>query len=140
VASGGSTVQRRDIKAVGALAGDASAVVTTLVRDMHAGIASRVFAAVGPPSRPTQIVHGGIARAVYAAVDHGLGAAAGVGGAVAGELWGREGDQSLESGGRAAATIAAVNGIYGDQMASHSDGLAPARAAECSKRILDQRL
>jgi hypothetical protein len=64
-------VQRRDIKAVGALAGDASGVVTTLVRDMHAGIASRVFAAVGPPSRPTQIIHDGIALAVYAAVDTG---------------------------------------------------------------------
>ena len=65
-------MQRRDIKAVGALAGDASGVVTALVRDMHAGIASRVFAAVGPPSRPTQIIHDGVAQAVYAAVDHGL--------------------------------------------------------------------
>jgi pimeloyl-ACP methyl ester carboxylesterase len=118
------TVQRRDIKAVGGLAGDASGVVTTLVRDMHAGIASRVFAAVGPSSRPTQIIHDGIARAVYTAVDHGLRRAANVGGAVASEVWGREGDQSLESCCRAAGPIAAVNGIYGDQMASHSDGLA----------------
>jgi hypothetical protein len=39
-------------------------------------------------------------------------------------VWGREGDQSLESCGRTAGPIAAVNGIYGDQMASHSDGLA----------------
>src|SRR5262245_16854056 len=90
---------------------------------MHAGIAGRVFAAVGPPSRPTQIIHDGIAGAVYFAVDHGLRSAGRVGGAVASEVWGREGDQSLESWGRAAGPIAAVNGIYGDQMASHSDGL-----------------
>ena len=130
-------MQRRDIKAVGALAGDASGVVTALVRDMHAGIASRVFAAVGPPSRPTQIIHDGIALAVYAAVDHGLRRAAKVGGAIASEVWGREGDQSLKSCSRASGPIAAVNGIYGDQMASHSDGLAltmPATAPATYRR------
>jgi hypothetical protein len=81
-------VQRRDIRAVGALASDASGVVTTLVRDMHAGIASRVFGAVGPSSRPIQIIHDGIARAVYGGVDHGLRGATRVGGAVASEVWG----------------------------------------------------
>ena len=82
-------MQRGDIKAVGALAGEASGVVTTLVRDMHAGIAGRVFAAAGDLSRPTQIIHDGIAVAVYAAVDHGLRRAASVGGAVACEVGAR---------------------------------------------------
>jgi hypothetical protein len=84
----------------GALAGNALGVVTTLVRDMHAGIASRVFAAVGPAAWPTQIIHDDVARAVYAAVDHGLRGAARVGGAVACEVWGPDGGRSLGSCGR----------------------------------------
>ena len=59
-------MQRQEIRSLADLAGEGTRVLTTLVRDMHAGIASRVFAAVGPPSRPTQIIHDGIALAVYA--------------------------------------------------------------------------
>ncbi|MBV8929392.1 MAG: hypothetical protein JO152_09740 [Mycobacteriaceae bacterium] len=117
-------MQRRDIKSVGELAGEASGVLATLVRDMHAGIAGRVFGAVGPSARTTQVIHDGITRAVYGAVDSGLRGASSFGGTVASELWGREGDTSLESRGRAVGAIAAVNGIYGDQLASHRNGLA----------------
>jgi pimeloyl-ACP methyl ester carboxylesterase len=117
-------VRRRDIAAVGELAGEATDVVTTLVHDMHAGIAGRVFRSVGPSSRPTQLIHDGITAAVYGAVTHGLRGAARLGGAVASEVWGRDGDEALESRHRAAGAIAAVNGIYGDQLASHGNDFA----------------
>jgi pimeloyl-ACP methyl ester carboxylesterase len=117
-------MQRRDVRAAGDLAGEAAGVVTTLVWDMHAGIAGRVFSSVGPSSRPTQIVHDGIAAAVYGAVDHGLRGALTVGGAVASEVWGHDTDRSLESRPRAAGAIAAVNGIYGDELAAHGNALA----------------
>src|SRR6202789_2109994 len=50
----GGVMQRSDIRAVGELAGEASSVLTTLVRGMHAGIASRVFDSIGPTATPTR--------------------------------------------------------------------------------------
>jgi len=114
----------RDIEAVGELAGEGSNVVTTLVRDMHAGIAGRVFGAIGPSSKPTQVIHDGIARTVYGTVDHGLRGATKAGGVLASQVWGRGDDEGLDSRGRVAGALAAVNGIYGHQLASHRNGLA----------------
>ena len=99
-------------------------VVTTLVRDMHAGIAGRVFGAIGVLSRPTQIIHDGIAATVYGAVDHGLRGATTAGGVLASQVWGRDDDEGLDSRSGAAGTLAAVNGIYGHRLASHRNGLA----------------
>jgi pimeloyl-ACP methyl ester carboxylesterase len=114
----------RDIKAVGELAGEASHVVTTLVRDMHAGIAGRVFGAIGALSKPTQIIHDGIAGTVYCAVDHGLRGGALAGGVLASQVWGRDDDAGLDSRARVGEALAAVNGIYGHRLASHRNGLA----------------
>jgi hypothetical protein len=85
----------RDIEAVGELAGEASNVVTTLVRDMHAGIAGRVFGGIGPSSKPTQVIHDGIARTVYGTVDHGLRGATKAGGVLASQVWSRDCAQCL---------------------------------------------
>ena len=98
--------------------------MTTLVRDMHAGIAGRVFGAIGPSSKPTQVIHDGIARTVYGTVDHGLRGATKAGGVLASQVWGRGDDEGLDSRGRVAGALAAVNGIYGHQLASHRNGLA----------------
>jgi pimeloyl-ACP methyl ester carboxylesterase len=117
-------VQRRDIKAVGLLASEASGVVTTLVRDMHAGIAGRVFSSVGPSSRPTQVVHEGLTRAIYGAVGRGLCGATTLGGVVASEVWGHDDDEPLERRDGPGGAIAAINGIYGDQLATQRNPLA----------------
>ena len=55
-------MQAREIKSVAELGGEAAGVVTTLVRDIHAGVASRVFGAIGPAAKPTQIIHNAVAR------------------------------------------------------------------------------
>lgn len=47
-------------------------MVTTLVRGMHAGIAGRVFASIGPPAAPTRLIHDGLTRAIYGGVDRGI--------------------------------------------------------------------
>jgi hypothetical protein len=49
-------MQRSDIRAVGDLAGEASSVLTTLVRGMHAGISGRVFDSIGPSATPTRTI------------------------------------------------------------------------------------
>jgi hypothetical protein len=53
-------MQRSDIRAVGDLAGEASSVLTTLVRGMHAGAAGRVFDSIGPSAAPTRTIHDGL--------------------------------------------------------------------------------
>lgn len=63
-------MQARDIRSVADLGGEAAGVVTTLLRDMHAGLVSRVFGAVGPAAKPTQIIHdaaAGLSMAVWTA-------------------------------------------------------------------------
>jgi pimeloyl-ACP methyl ester carboxylesterase len=117
-------MQHRDIRAVGDLAGEASSMVTTLVRGMHAGIAGRVFGSIGPPAAPTRVIHDGITRAIYAGVDRGIRGATHAVGAVAAEIWGSEGDEALESRAGSAAVMAAVNGLIGDELKERDNPLA----------------
>ena len=99
-------------------------MVTTLVRGMHAGIAGRVFASIGPPATPTRLIHDGLTRAIYGGVDRGIRGATQAAGAVAAELWGDDGDEALESHTTSAAVLAAVNGIYGDELTERDNSLA----------------
>ncbi|MGH3959106.1 esterase/lipase family protein [Mycobacterium sp.] len=117
-------MQRSDIRAVGQLAGEASSVVTALVQGMHAGIAGRVFTSIGPSAEPTRTVHDGVAGAVYGGVQRGIRGAARAAGAVAAELWGDDGAEALESRIGVAEAIAAVNGLYGDQLDAQDNKLA----------------
>lgn len=120
-------MQRSDIRAVGDLAGEASSVLTTLVRGMHAGISGRVFDAIGRSATPTRTIHDGLAHAVYTGVDRGLRGAGRIAGMVAAEIWGNEVDEALESRTDAVgAALAAVNGIYGDELADQENPLAGA--------------
>ena len=121
-------MQRSDIQAVGDLAGEASSVVTRLVRGMHAGIAGRVFGSIGPSAAPTRTIHDGLTRAIYGGVGRGLRGASHALGAVAAEIWGDDGHEALETRIGPAAAIAAVNGIYGDQLTERENPLAGAMA------------
>jgi pimeloyl-ACP methyl ester carboxylesterase len=120
-------MQRSDIRAVGDLAGEASSVLTTLVRGMHAGIAGRVFDSIGPSAKPTRTIHDGLTQAIYSGVDRGLRGATRAAGVIAAELWGNEADDALDSRtDSVAAAIAAVNGIYGDELTDRENPLAGA--------------
>jgi pimeloyl-ACP methyl ester carboxylesterase len=128
-------MQRSDIRAVGDLAGEASSVLTTLVRGMHTGISSRVFDSIGPPAIPTRTIHDGLTRAIYSGVDRGILGAAHIAGIVAAELWGNEADEALESRtDSTAAVIAAVNGIYGDALTEQESPLAGAMVVRCGDK------
>jgi pimeloyl-ACP methyl ester carboxylesterase len=128
-------MQRGDIRAVADLAGEASSVLTNLVRGMHAGISSRVFDSIGPPATPTRTIHDLLTGAIYSGVDRGIRGAAHVAGIVAAEVWGNEADDSLESRTDAtAAAIAAVNGIYGDVLTEQESPLAGAMTIRCGDK------
>jgi pimeloyl-ACP methyl ester carboxylesterase len=120
-------MQRSDIRAVSDLAGQASAVLTSLVRDMHAGISGRVFDSIGPSATPTRTIHDGLTQVIYDGVDWGLRGASRAAGVLAAEIWGDEAHEALESrSGSAEAALAAVNGIYGDQLTEQENPLAGA--------------
>ncbi len=120
-------MQRSDIRALGDVAGEASSVLTTLVRGMHAGIAGRVFGSIGPTATPTRVIHDGLTRAIYTGVDRGLRGATHAAGIVAAEIWSDETDDALDSrDDSVAAAIAVVNGIYGDELTDRENPLAGA--------------
>jgi pimeloyl-ACP methyl ester carboxylesterase len=128
-------MQRSDIRAVGDLAGEASSVLTTLVRGMHAGISSRVFDSIGPSATPTRTIHDGLTRVIYGGVDRGIRGAAHAAGILAAEIWGNEADEALESRtDSTAAVIAAVNGIYGDALTERDSPLAGAMTIRCGDK------
>jgi pimeloyl-ACP methyl ester carboxylesterase len=130
-------MQRSDIRAVGDLAGEASSVLTTLVRGMHAGISGRVFDSIGPSATPTRTIHDGLTRVIYGGVDRGIRGAAHAAGIVAAEIWGNEADEALESRtDSTAAVIAAVNGIYGDALTERDSPLAGAMTIRCGDKLV----
>src|SRR5262249_19049573 len=95
-----------------------------LVRDMHSGIADRVFDAVGPVSKPVQVIHDGIAGVTYSVVDGALRGSLRGAGALAAETWSSDDDKSVQAHPAAAGAIAAVNGICGDELARRRNGFA----------------
>ena len=51
-------MQRAEVQAVGALAGEAIGGFGSLVAGMHEAISGRVFRALGPLGLPVRVVHG----------------------------------------------------------------------------------
>jgi pimeloyl-ACP methyl ester carboxylesterase len=117
-------MRRSDIRAVGDLVAEASSVVTTLVRGMHAGISGRVFDSIGPSAAPTRVVHDELTHVIYTGVDRGIRDAARAAGMVASEIWGDDASRALESRAGVGQAIAAVTGLYGDQLTAQANKLA----------------
>jgi pimeloyl-ACP methyl ester carboxylesterase len=117
-------MQRHEIRSLADLAGEGTHVLTTLVRDTHSGIARRVFGAVGPVSKPVEVVHNTAAAATYYAVDRAIRAALRGAGELAAETRGSDEDETIESNPRVAGVIAALNGIYGDELTDRGNGFA----------------
>ena len=69
--------------AVSRLAGLVLSGGTTRISELHAGIAARAFAGVGPAARPVQAVHDTVSSLTYRTVGAALGAGASALGALA---------------------------------------------------------
>lgn len=123
-------MQRREIRSLADLAGEGTRVVTTLVRDMHSGIASRVFSSIGPVSKPVEVIHNTTAAVTYRLVDGAIRGSLYGAGALAAEVYGdADADQgvaheTVQARPKVAGAIAAVNGIYGDELANRKNGFA----------------
>ena len=117
-------MRRQEIRSLADLAGEGTRVLTTLVRDTHIGIARRVFDAIGPVSKPVQAVHNVIAAATYYGVDRGVRASLHGAGELAAEVYSGDEDDPVESHPTVAGVIAALNGIYGDELTNRGNGFA----------------
>lgn len=117
-------MQPDEIRSLADLAGEGTRVVTALVRDMHRGISRRVFDTVGPASKPVQVIHDTTAAVTYWLVDGAIRGSLRGAGALAAEACSNDDDETVQARPRVAGAIAAVNGIYGDQLANRGNGFA----------------
>lgn len=123
-----------DMHALGDVAAEGLTVLNTLIRGMHAGIAGRVFTSIGPAAKPVEKVHDAIAGTVYdilGAAGHRLPPALST--FVAAGL-AFDDDAALDEHPRMAEVIAALNGIYGDELAGRASPLAPPMTLRVSGR------
>jgi pimeloyl-ACP methyl ester carboxylesterase len=121
---GARFVQRQEVRSLADAAGEGTRVLTALVRDLHSGIAGRVFKLIGPAAKPVELIHNSTAAAAYCAVDRALRTSLRGVGTLAAEVYGDDEDGSIDSRPRVAGAIAALNGIYGDQLIKRGNGLA----------------
>ena len=112
-----------EIEETGRLAGEAVGGVASLVRDMHAAIASRSFAAVGPGAIPVRAIHDRATRAIYPAIRNALAAAPRAGATLLARRVPATAPPAAASTGGSLA-LGALNGAIGDALASRGSELA----------------
>jgi pimeloyl-ACP methyl ester carboxylesterase len=112
-----------DIRAVGELAGDGLAAGGALIAEMHAGIASRPFGALGLAAAPARVLHDGISRAVYGGVRGGLRLLAQSGAALA-ATGSADAGPALDCTPAGSLALGTVNGLWGDRLTERRHALA----------------
>jgi pimeloyl-ACP methyl ester carboxylesterase len=112
-----------EISAAGELAGEAVGHLALQIRDMHQGIAGRVFGALGDAAKPARVMHDGIAEGAYAAA-RGLAKGLVHGGVLAASAARRPDAPSLEQSVTGRLAIGALNGAFGDSIHGRGNRLA----------------
>ncbi len=112
-----------EVTAFGGLAADAAAATAGLARDLHEGVAERVFGAVGPDALPVRVVHDRIAGAAYTGARALVRGLVGVG-AFATSVTRAADSQSIEETAFGRGVIGALNGMYGDAFERRGNQLA----------------
>jgi hypothetical protein len=108
-------MRREELRALGGLAGEAAAGIATQAQDVHAGIATRVFGAVGPMAAPVRAIHDRVSAGAYAGASALTGALV-KGGAAAASLARPEAGPSLSDALRGRLAVGAINGTWGDRL------------------------
>lgn len=117
-------MQGHEMRSLADLAGEGTRVLTTLVRDVHHGIASRVFTSIGPAAKPVQVIHDTTASSIYRLVDGAVRRSLYGAGALAARTMSNDDHETVQARPRVAGALAAVNGIYGDEMTNRENGFA----------------
>src|SRR5947208_287759 len=104
-----------ELRALNRLAFDELGGIPRGIGQIHHGIASRAFWAVGPLGRPVKLAHDAMSRRVYSA----LGASSSLLGRAADAAMARRGvgeDLALSTTRAGGAMLAALNGLIGDEL------------------------
>ena len=115
-------MQRAEIRDAGRVAGTTLGGGVEVVRDVHLGVADRVFGLVGTPAEPVRAMHDGISRAVYATVT-GVGRWGPKLGAAVAALAVPESGPSWSAGRAGNVALGALNGLWGDRLADRDNAL-----------------
>lgn len=116
-------MRREEIAAFGELAGDAAGGLTSQIRQMHSGIAERVWRAVGPAGIPVRLVHDEVAGRGYSAAARLTRGIVKRGVSALGAAQSEEGE-SIERTVMGRAVVGALNGMWGDTLARRENHLA----------------
>ncbi len=117
-----------EVRDTSRLAAVAARAVTTRIHEVHAGIAGRVFAMVGPVSAPVRVTHDAIAAVSYGSVRTALGTGAVVAGRAAARY---ATGVRLDDSPPARVALAVLNGAHGDLL----QRTAPALALQMTVRV-----
>ncbi len=115
-------VMSEEMRAGGALLGDALGEGVGVVRDVHRAIATRVFGALSGRAAPVRLVHDAVAAAAYRTVRAGHSVIPRAVLAVAAPL--AADDRSITSVPAGRLTLGALNGMYGDHVERRYPALA----------------
>jgi pimeloyl-ACP methyl ester carboxylesterase len=115
-------VRRDEVRAAGALAGDALGGAVAAVRDVHRAVAGRVFGALGGGAAPVRLVHDAIAGTTYGTVRAAHVVVPRVGSRVVAALAEEGSSVTTRPAGRVA--VGALNGLFGDRVARRYPALA----------------
>jgi pimeloyl-ACP methyl ester carboxylesterase len=110
-------MRSEEARALGLLGGAAAAGIAAQARDVHKGIAGRVFGLLGPPAAPVRAAHDQISTGAYAAARALTGSLV-RGGAFAYSLTRPDDAPPLGSRPTGRAVIGAINGAWGDRLRS----------------------
>ena len=128
-------MQRDEMRDGGALLGQALGEIAEVARDVHRGIADRLFGLAGRPALPAKLLHDGIAGIAYGSTRLGVrllpAAAGGAGAAVA-----EPSTASLHDDPRGHFFLNALNGFWGDRLAEQRPSLAPQLSLRTHEGVL----
>jgi pimeloyl-ACP methyl ester carboxylesterase len=113
-----------EMRDAGALAGTALSEIAEVARDMHKAIAGRLFGLAGRPGEPIKLFHDGIAAIAYGSTRLGVKVLPTAAGLV-GSLVHDENAPSVHDAPRGRFVLGALNGFWGDRIATERDTLAP---------------
>jgi pimeloyl-ACP methyl ester carboxylesterase len=124
-----------EVRALGDLAGEAAAGVAGQVREVHQGVARRVFRSLGPGAAPVQTVHDRVAAGAYTGA-HRLTGALVRGGARVYSVTRSSDEPAMDQSLQGRLALGALNGAWGDLLQQRQSPLETQMALRCRGRDL----
>ncbi|HEY2260212.1 MAG TPA: hypothetical protein VGH45_10895 [Solirubrobacteraceae bacterium] len=124
-----------EIRALGDLAGDAAASVAGQVREVHQGVAKRVFRSLGPTGSVVQAIHDRVADGAYAGAHNVTGTLV-RSGARAYSHTRSDDEPTMEQSVSGRLAMGALNGAWGDLLEQRNSVLATKMTLRCRGRDL----